>query len=176
MTEPSVDMATLAQANKKNLDLSTSIESTPEQFFTPLSFIKTYPKKSFRHNIVKNLEEEFSTPRSSTDKDNRNETEMKGIPAEKPGKSLIKEAKVKGDMLKEVKSKVREETPKVKEEKLKIKEEKDENATGKGRISRTAAKDLMNVPGISRTRKDNKRTLIRAVSPGKMKTRKDDKK
>ncbi|XP_026328031.1 uncharacterized protein LOC113236238, partial [Hyposmocoma kahamanoa] len=33
-----------------------------EQFFTPMSSIKTYTKKSLRQNIVKNLEAEFSTP------------------------------------------------------------------------------------------------------------------
>lgn len=36
--------------------------STPEQFFTPLNTIKTYSKSNLRKGIVKNLEEEFSTP------------------------------------------------------------------------------------------------------------------
>lgn len=36
--------------------------STPEQFFTPLNTIKTYSKTNLRKGIVKNLEEEFSTP------------------------------------------------------------------------------------------------------------------
>lgn len=45
---------------------STPKDSTPDQFFTPMSSVKTYPKKSLRHNIVKNLEQEFSV-----DKDNK---------------------------------------------------------------------------------------------------------
>ncbi|CAB3224492.1 unnamed protein product [Arctia plantaginis] len=49
--------------------------STPEQFFTPLNTIKTYSKTNLRRGIVKNLEEEFSTPSGKGVK-----TEMLEIP------------------------------------------------------------------------------------------------
>ncbi|XP_063898904.1 uncharacterized protein LOC110381409 [Helicoverpa armigera] len=44
-------------------------QSTPEQFFTPLNTIKTY-SKSLRKGIVKNLEHEFSTPKTGSEKEN----------------------------------------------------------------------------------------------------------
>lgn len=44
-------------------------QSTPEQFFTPLNTIKTY-SKSLRKGIVKNLEHEFTTPKTGVEKEN----------------------------------------------------------------------------------------------------------
>ncbi|XP_053623160.1 uncharacterized protein LOC128682483 [Plodia interpunctella] len=41
----------------------TPLASTSEEFFTPMSSLKTYAGKSLRQNIVKNLEVEFSTPK-----------------------------------------------------------------------------------------------------------------
>ncbi|XP_047039021.1 uncharacterized protein LOC124643947 [Helicoverpa zea] len=52
-------------------------QSTPEQFFTPLNTIKTY-SKSLRKGIVKNLEHEFSTPKTGSEKEN---TKGLGLPA-----------------------------------------------------------------------------------------------
>jgi hypothetical protein len=49
-------------------DFYTPISTPNDQFFTPMSSVKTYSKKSLRSNIVKNLEAEFSTPK--TDKEN----------------------------------------------------------------------------------------------------------
>ena len=43
-------------------------QSTPEQFFTPMNTLKTY-SKSLRKGIVKNLEQEFSTPKTATKKE-----------------------------------------------------------------------------------------------------------
>ncbi|CAH0599397.1 unnamed protein product [Chrysodeixis includens] len=52
----------------ENIEFFTP-QSTPEQFFTPLTKIKTY-SKSLRKGIVKNLEEEFSTPQAGVEKEN----------------------------------------------------------------------------------------------------------
>uniref|UniRef100_A0A2A4J1X8 Uncharacterized protein n=1 Tax=Heliothis virescens TaxID=7102 RepID=A0A2A4J1X8_HELVI len=52
-------------------------QSTPQQFFTPLNTIKTY-SKSLRKGIVKNLEHEFSTPKTGTEKEN---TKGLGLPS-----------------------------------------------------------------------------------------------
>ncbi|KAJ8705491.1 hypothetical protein PYW08_012537 [Mythimna loreyi] len=51
-------------------------QSTPEQFFTPLNTIKTYSKSTLRKGIVKNLEQEFSTPKTGLEKENVKRTEL----------------------------------------------------------------------------------------------------
>lgn len=43
--------------------------STPDQFFTPMNTVKTY-SKSLRKGIVKNLDHEFSTPKTGLEKEN----------------------------------------------------------------------------------------------------------
>lgn len=53
-----------------------------EQFFTPMSSVKTYSKKSLRLNIVKNLEAEFSTPVAENKNRKRFENETKNLETE----------------------------------------------------------------------------------------------
>lgn len=57
--QPSVEVATPAVTPKREEFLTPA---TPEQFFTPMTSIKTYSKRNLRGDIVKNLEKEFSTP------------------------------------------------------------------------------------------------------------------
>ncbi|XP_048003805.1 uncharacterized protein LOC125240027 [Leguminivora glycinivorella] len=64
VTEPSeedIDVAMTPQNDKSKVEFFTPSESTPDQFFTPQTSVKTYAKKSLRQNIVKNLEQEFSS-------------------------------------------------------------------------------------------------------------------
>ncbi|XP_063632410.1 uncharacterized protein LOC134803540 [Cydia splendana] len=64
VTEPSeedIDVAMTPQTDKSKVEFFTPSESTPDQFFTPQTSVKTYAKKSLRQNIVKNLEQEFSS-------------------------------------------------------------------------------------------------------------------
>ncbi|KAI8426757.1 hypothetical protein MSG28_014448 [Choristoneura fumiferana] len=66
VTEPSeekidIDVDSTPQTDKSKAEFFTPTESTPDQFFTPMTSVKTYAKKSLRQNIVKNLEEEFTS-------------------------------------------------------------------------------------------------------------------
>ncbi|XP_052757309.1 uncharacterized protein LOC128202162 isoform X2 [Galleria mellonella] len=67
VTQPSEETNTPAP-DKSNTEFFTP-DSTPDQFFTPMTSVKTYSKQTLRHNIVKKLETEFSTPKTDkTDK------------------------------------------------------------------------------------------------------------
>ncbi|KAJ8703775.1 hypothetical protein PYW07_013069 [Mythimna separata] len=61
---------------KEELNEFFTPQSTPEQFFTPLNTIKTYSKSTLRKGIVKNLEQEFSTPKTGLEKENVKRTEL----------------------------------------------------------------------------------------------------
>lgn len=60
-TESIFDFATPKPKDTTCNEFFTPSE-TPDQFFTPMTSIKTYAKKTLRQNIVKNLEQEFLTP------------------------------------------------------------------------------------------------------------------
>ncbi|KAM3955067.1 uncharacterized protein ACR2FA_009432 [Aphomia sociella] len=62
LTQPSEETKTPLPDTTK-LEFHTP-ESTPDQFFTPMTSIKTYSKQSLRNNIVKKLETEFATPKT----------------------------------------------------------------------------------------------------------------
>lgn len=66
VTEPSeekidIEVASTPLTDKSKAEFFTPTESTPDQFFTPMTSVKTYAKKSLRQNIVKNLEEVFTS-------------------------------------------------------------------------------------------------------------------
>ncbi|CAG9789763.1 unnamed protein product [Diatraea saccharalis] len=86
--------------------------STPsESFFTPMTSVKTYSKKSLRSTIVKNLEAEFSTPKADKENSALN-TVDKFLDVPKPSgraarskvdKKTLKRATSPGKLIKEVK-------------------------------------------------------------------------
>ncbi|KAL0853152.1 hypothetical protein ABMA27_012912 [Loxostege sticticalis] len=84
VTKPSEDTKMTPKVEKT--EFFTPISTPAEQFFTPMTSIKTYSKKSLRNNIVKNLEAEFSTPKGGKENSTLNaEPEKLEIP--KPSRS-----------------------------------------------------------------------------------------
>ncbi|XP_060809332.1 uncharacterized protein LOC106142945 [Amyelois transitella] len=79
-------------------DFHTPIASTPDEFFTPMTSLKTYSKKSLRHNIVKNLESEFATPKAD------NSVSKLDVPKSKAkdNKKTLKRATSPGKLVREV--------------------------------------------------------------------------
>ncbi|CAK1587441.1 unnamed protein product [Parnassius mnemosyne] len=69
ITQATVDSQVSTPSSKANEKFFTPCASTPgEQFFTPMTSLKTYSRK--RSGIVKNLENEFSTPKAGGEKEN----------------------------------------------------------------------------------------------------------
>lgn len=94
ITQPSV-------STPSTTAFSTPKDSTPEQFFTPMTSVKTYTKKSIRHNIVKNLEQEFSTP-TSVDKENVTRSSNLQVPSRSKAKvKTLKRATSPGKLCKQ---------------------------------------------------------------------------
>lgn len=92
----------------ERMEFSTPIATPAEQFFTPMTSLKTYSKKSLRNNIVKNLEAEFSTP--IADKENAPlKTEVERLELPKSSRTRrskvdqLKRATSPGKLVKEVK-------------------------------------------------------------------------
>lgn len=115
--------------NNKNraIDFFTPTVNTPEQFFTPTSTIKTYTKKSLRNNIVKNLEQQFFTPKAETGKENKNFGETSAV---------------KKDSRKEDSKKVRKDNSTVKEDNLKTKKDSAKEYSIKTRKDSSAVKGV----------------------------------
>ncbi|XP_075989357.1 uncharacterized protein LOC142985208 [Anticarsia gemmatalis] len=67
-------------------------QSTPEQFFTPMTSIKTYSKTNLRKGIVKNLEQEFSTPSKGTSVVTKSQLEVPGKSGRKDKSRTLRRA------------------------------------------------------------------------------------
>ncbi|CAG5030622.1 unnamed protein product [Parnassius apollo] len=69
ISQATVDCEVTTPSSNVNEKFFTPCASTPgEQFFTPMTSFKTYSRK--RSGIVKNLENEFSTPKAAGEKEN----------------------------------------------------------------------------------------------------------
>ncbi|XP_063391034.1 uncharacterized protein LOC134676573 [Cydia fagiglandana] len=100
VTEPSdedIDVAMTPQTDKSKVEFFTPSESTPDQFFTPQTSVKTYAKKSLRQNIVKNLEQEFSLKEIPKDSKRLSKTVSLDDTKNKDVKRLSKNISLEGD-------------------------------------------------------------------------------
>ncbi|XP_045782104.1 uncharacterized protein LOC123878816 isoform X2 [Maniola jurtina] len=166
-----------------NFEFFTPCQSTPAKFFTPMSNVKTYSKK--RNLVVKNLENEFSTPKGKVELDSKSvqhtpikdlksvEDDLKPVKDDltpfkddlKPVKDDLKPVKddlkpVKEDLglendLRAIKDGVRPKSAPAKED-SRVKKE-DSGRRTRSRVEMGSIKCL-----------SDKRALKRATSPGKL--------
>ncbi|KAI5634625.1 hypothetical protein NE865_12640 [Phthorimaea operculella] len=157
VTQPSKDESTsvfeFATPKPKDANKSeffTPVDTPGDQFFTPMSTLKTYSKKSLRHGIVKNLECEFATPKA----------EAKN--ADKKDKTLDKDVKTLDKDVKNIDNEVKTIDKEVKTI------DKTQKATDKENLkSNTCIPKKKVETGSLKSLKD-KRSLKRATSPGKL--------